>query len=323
MVTCCVQQCRKRANLDSDGYCPDHARSSTEDIVINCGKCNLAVSDDISAKALQCDSEQCKVWFHLSCTNISIELYNLMNESGKNEDDGLRWLCPNCRVKSVSLNKEASSKTNPICSKLKQGKCPHGITGKRLYQGKMCEYLHPKFCKKFTRHGSGGRLGCKKSHSECLFYHPTLCRNSIKYRKCLNLNCTFTHLKGTVRREYASSQLFPPLQTYNAHENQLQPSNAWHSRQSQGGRSQRKHFTNKITSQPNNFLDHQTLNPAPQSQISSLQVQMNNLEELVKQILKGPQFQCQSPFLINSSQLQNPNSVQQNQDLQYYPHPQK
>ena len=80
MVTCCLKSCRKRTNLDNDGYCPDHSQSNT-DVMSNCGECKQAVSNERSSKAMQCEIEKCKVWFHLSCTNISEDLYDLINEA--------------------------------------------------------------------------------------------------------------------------------------------------------------------------------------------------------------------------------------------------
>ena len=93
MVTCCVRQCLKRANLDAEGYCPDHTRDNTEaeEVVTNCGACNSVVQNDESSQALQCEAEQCKVWYHLTYTSISAELYELMNASSADTDSGIRW----------------------------------------------------------------------------------------------------------------------------------------------------------------------------------------------------------------------------------------
>ena len=152
--------------------------------------------------------------------DFSIKINNALLENCKSykylgEDSGIRWLCPTCRENSISsANKVSDSESrdapnsagqkipDSVCSKLKYGKCPHGITGKTLYKGKTCEFLHPKFCKKFVKNGYGGRFGCKDSRENCQYFHPTLCRNSVKFKKCLNAKCTFTHLKGTVRKEY-------------------------------------------------------------------------------------------------------------------------
>ena len=215
MVTCCLKKCRKRTNLDTDGYCPDHTLNNAESE--NCGKCGQAVPNDQSSKALQCENEKCKVWFHLSCTSIPDELYDMINDVSEDEDAGIRWLCTSCRVKPLVPNTEATitekghanDGAKSICSKLKQGKCPHGISGQREVGGRVCEFSHPKFCKKFTRNGSGGRYGCKG----CDNFHPTLCRNSVRFRKCFNQKCTFVHLKGTQRKEY-SEQPFPPSVQY-------------------------------------------------------------------------------------------------------------
>lgn len=85
-----------------------------------------------------------------------------------------------------------------VCKLYKQGKCPHGIRGNKLIQGVKCPKEHPKKCFKYMKFGSTGR-GCVKSDS-CDYYHPTLCKYSVRNRKCTNESCSFPHLRGTVRR---------------------------------------------------------------------------------------------------------------------------
>ena len=101
MVTCKVQKCLKRTNLNDAGFCQDHANSSHESVetqsACKCGGCNLDVPDDSDTKALCCDTHDCKVWYHLECTNVSEQLYELMNEASKDQDSGVRWICPQCR----------------------------------------------------------------------------------------------------------------------------------------------------------------------------------------------------------------------------------
>ena len=46
--------------------------------------------------------------------------------------------------------------------------------------------------------GNNKKLGCTKG-TECNFFHPVLCRNSLVNRRCVKDECTFTHLKGTKR----------------------------------------------------------------------------------------------------------------------------
>ena len=77
---------------------------------------------------------------------------------------------------------EVSSET---CPEYKKGKCPHGMRGTKVLEGKRCTFTHPKRCTKYCRYGSQGKNGCKKG-SECDFDHPTLCRNSVKKRLCTN-----------------------------------------------------------------------------------------------------------------------------------------
>lgn len=85
-----------------------------------------------------------------------------------------------------------------ICYYYRHGKCKHGRDGKRLFNGRECSFLHPSKCLKYCRFGRDSKLGCV---GPCQMFHPTLCRNSLKYRKCLSVECTFAHLYGTTRVE--------------------------------------------------------------------------------------------------------------------------
>ena len=86
-----------------------------------------------------------------------------------------------------------------VCSKYKLGKCPHGLRGNKLVNGKTCDFEHPKRCFKFCSFGTT-KNGCK-SGANCAYYHPTLCKHSLNRRVCTNKECTFVHLKGTKRVE--------------------------------------------------------------------------------------------------------------------------
>ena len=142
---------------------------------------------------------------------------------------GFVWLCPGCSVditeisplpetstlsipnldnntNQIEVNKpnnyqQHSSCTNEpdICPRYRRGACPHGINGNRIVEGKKCEFYHKKRCFKFCSSGMKGPRGCKKG-SNCEFFHPILCKFSAKNRLCTNLECKYTHLKGTKRR---------------------------------------------------------------------------------------------------------------------------
>ena len=85
-------------------------------------------------------------------------------------------------------------------------KCPHGLTGKRLVNGKSCPHRHRKLCKYFMQYGPAG---CRFKR-QCRFLHPHVCENSIKLKTCLNKSCSEFHLKGTQRRAVNASE--PNLQ---------------------------------------------------------------------------------------------------------------
>lgn len=80
------------------------------------------------------------------------------------------------------------TRKKPICPKYQYSKCED-------YDNCKNRYDHPPRCRDFLRKGkcSYGR--------KCKFHHPKLCSSSLTEWKCLNLDCRFFHLKGTVRYE--------------------------------------------------------------------------------------------------------------------------
>lgn len=100
--------------------------------------------------------------------------------------------------------------TVDICRDYVFRKCPHGLTGKRLIDGRKCQLKHPPRCHRYCRFGEDKRLGCRRG-KECKYYHPKLCRQSEISRSCMNRDCSFVHLKGTKR---------PPKQHENARSQQ-------------------------------------------------------------------------------------------------------
>jgi hypothetical protein len=86
---------------------------------------------------------------------------------------------------SEGQNKNSSS--TQVCRFYKQGNCKFG---------KDCRNDHPKFCKKFTKHGilKYSSQGCD---GKCGKLHPSACRDSLRTKECLREKCRFYHIKGT------------------------------------------------------------------------------------------------------------------------------
>ena len=210
-----------------------------------------------------------------------------------------------------------NSISQTVCSKLKHGKCVHGITGKTKVQGKSCEYSQPKFCKKFTKYDSRGCFGCKKD--KCGLFHPILCQNSTRYKKCLNSKCTYQHLKGTMRKEPKNIQHFPPLSTHTpVHYTNEQ--NFWqtkhpHRRVAQPqipptmNQNKSETYYNSNVHPENDFLSPPPLPNRPPD-LASLQMQVNSLESLMRKILEMSlqQQHFHPPHLLNYQQ--NPQNLQ-------------
>ena len=88
-----------------------------------------------------------------------------------------------------SQNSQAPA--NQMCKFYKKGKCRYG---------KECRNEHPKFCKKFIKHGSlkFSPQGCDR---KCGKPHPDACRDSLRTKECNRENCRFYHIKGTNARK--------------------------------------------------------------------------------------------------------------------------
>ena len=87
-------------------------------------------------------------------------------------------------------------KKEQICELFKKRECPHGRSGKVLVDGKTCERSHPKRCYKFCDFGAKHQNGCKKG-KKCLYWHPRICKFSMKNIRCEDDQCTFQHLVFT------------------------------------------------------------------------------------------------------------------------------
>jgi hypothetical protein len=97
----------------------------------------------------------------------------------------------------ASKDRSQISKDN-ICQAYKRRQCPHGRKGDLLIDGKKCQGDHPPRCRRFGNFGPNEKGGCNKGQ-RCRFWHPRICNDSMKNRRCINEECTFFHLKGTAR----------------------------------------------------------------------------------------------------------------------------
>jgi hypothetical protein len=90
-----------------------------------------------------------------------------------------------------SQNSQAPAPASQMCKFYKKGKCRYG---------KECRNEHPKFCKKFIKHGilKFSPQGCDR---KCGKPHPDACRDSLRTKECTRENCRFYHIKGTNARQ--------------------------------------------------------------------------------------------------------------------------
>ena len=114
------------------------------------------------------------------------------------EEDGDRISPRRNRSDSAGPGSQLTGNPENICRDYILRKCKHGLTGKRLIDGRKCAFNHPPRCRRYCSYGEDKRLGCRRG-KECKYYHPKLCRQSEISRSCMNRECGFTHLKGTKR----------------------------------------------------------------------------------------------------------------------------
>ena len=100
-------------------------------------------------------------------------------------------------VTNTTSSSQPPPKINRVCSYYVRGTCRHGGSGKTLYGGISCKYLHPKKCAIFCKFGSDSFQGCTRQN--CKYLHPFLCKSAINFEECRNPKCTFQHLNGTQR----------------------------------------------------------------------------------------------------------------------------
>lgn len=90
---------------------------------------------------------------------------------------------------------QTKSKTNDqICRFYIKGKCKYGL------KGRDCQFIHPKPCTKLLKYGNKQPRGCNLG-TKCQSFHPRMCSSSITRGECFNLDCKFTHVKGTKRHQ--------------------------------------------------------------------------------------------------------------------------
>ena len=153
---------------------------------------------------------------------------------------------PKINEEEIYSNQQIDNSPKLVCHHYKQGRCWHGKSGQKIYNGRKCLNLHPRKCLTYCRFGyDQSKGGCS---GNCGLLHPTLCRNSLRYKMCFIENCTFTHLAGTERHQqnlqspyqqnashnipksfshnnYDQRFIQPPNVQYSAYSNHFQQSN--------------------------------------------------------------------------------------------------
>ena len=113
---------------------------------------------------------------------------------------------PHSQIESPIVNKQdvtiPPNQRNDICRGYRHGNCPHGLTGKREVNGASCSKAHPRICYRYRKYGSEGPKACTKG-MDCNFFHPVICKLSLKKQKCTKTNCTHIHMRSNQKTEKA------------------------------------------------------------------------------------------------------------------------
>ena len=87
-------------------------------------------------------------------------------------------------------NKKLDQTKRKLCKFYLHKKCKYGINGNG------CSFDHPKKCFKFVRDGTNKKGGCNKG-KDCNYFHPPLCKSSLKGGYCDKSECRFFNIRGT------------------------------------------------------------------------------------------------------------------------------
>ena len=226
----------------------------------------------------------------------------------------------NCKLTTVTstvpvearevLTNVNGEQTKQICSHYKKGICRHGKFGTRLFNGRECNFLHPKKCLKFCRFGGYQEQGCAGS---CGLFHPALCRNSVNVKKCLRPDCTFTHLSGTQRREINQFQYWPGTNQQNI---SLQYQRKSYAQALASSRS--RPSSNTFTQRTQRLLPvnyQHNFQAIPQQQNHNLQemsIAIKNLQQSIQSLMNRPPT---SLFTQADSSQQPPNNGMQTSSI--------
>ena len=100
---CQTPRCRKYADLNENGFCPQCVKKqeklSLDVVPYPCKTCSKNCKDENSC--MQCDL--CLDWHHIVCVDISKEAYQLLQNLS-----GSRWFCSKCNTKVDQLIEKAN-----------------------------------------------------------------------------------------------------------------------------------------------------------------------------------------------------------------------
>ena len=122
-------------------------------------------------------------------------------ENEENEENLVEGASQDGAPKKNSDKEKEKVVKKPICHHFKKGRCRHGLSGKKSFDGmEKCPFRHPRICGKLLRNGDRGRGGCRGEKDGCEEFHEVkMCFSSMNTRKCPHKECkNGYHVKGTV-----------------------------------------------------------------------------------------------------------------------------
>ena len=208
LMRCICAICSKYYNTGDDAalYCSKCSRPCHDDcyktslqdlkpgisLVFNCYQCTKKTDADLPAATVEPTAETSEETVQPNKPNIEIATTNSDNQ----QKTPILKVINAYNLDQLQARYQQPNYTN--CVPYLKGECPHGRRGLDEVEGEICSNLHPKKCFPWVRAGNNEQHGCTKGR-DCEFYHPRLCNNSVRYRRCTNPHCTFVHLRFTKR----------------------------------------------------------------------------------------------------------------------------
>ena len=192
-TACKTTNCRKWANLNSDGFCPKCVSVEDDDDCVGsvCNVCNSEIQEDDN-KVIGCDV--CNNWYHAECAGCPDELLKIIDAMTTDSTDenstcllgNLIWVCMKCNndsPKTISISKNAC-KPVKVVDTIDKGCC----TNENVMVDKSC---NTNDASQINTNPNVSNTN-DNSHISKESKYVAICKN-YRYGKCNDENCSYSH----------------------------------------------------------------------------------------------------------------------------------